>query len=113
MRVIIAGSRDFDNYDVLLEAIKEAQFDITVVVSGGAKGADALGERYAVEGNKPLAIYKADWKAHGRGAGPVRNKKMAENADALIAIWDGASRGTGHMIKTATDKGLLVYVKRV
>ncbi len=113
MRVIIAGGRDYDNYDVLLEAINEAQFEIATVVSGGAQGVDALGVRYARETNKPLDIYKADWKAHGRGAGPVRNKKMAENADALIAVWDGQSRGTKHMIDTATGKGLQVYVKRV
>lgn len=113
MRVIIAGSRDYDNYDGLLEAINDSAFEISVVVSGGAKGADALGERYAIAMNKPLDIHKADWKAHGRGAGPVRNKKMAENADALIAIWDGQSRGTKHMIDTATSKGLRVYVKRV
>lgn len=113
MRVIIAGGRDYDNYDGLLEAINEAQYEISTVVCGGATGVDALGERYAREMNKPLDIYKADWKAHGRGAGPVRNRKMAENADALIAVWDGRSRGTKHMIETATSKGLLVYVKRV
>lgn len=113
MKVIIAGSRDYDDYDVLLEAINEAQFDISTVVSGGARGVDALGERYASETNKALDIHKADWKAHGRGAGPVRNKKMAENADALIAIWDGQSPGTKNMIETATSKGLRVYVKRV
>jgi hypothetical protein len=111
MRVIIAGSRDYNNYDTLLEAIEEAQFDITEVVSGGAKGVDRMGEEYAVILNKPLHIYEADWERHGRAAGPLRNKKMAENADALIALWDGKSRGTRNMIETAEKHGLLIYVK--
>ncbi len=113
MKVIIGGGRDYDDYDGLLEAVGQSGFDITAVVSGGAKGVDALGERYANEMNKPLFIFKADWKTHGRGAGPVRNQKMADKADALIAIWNGESRGTKNMIETATKQGLPVYVKRV
>jgi hypothetical protein len=111
MRVIIAGGRDYHEYKTLLEAINQAQFDITTVVSGGAKGVDALGEQYAIETNKTLHIYEADWERHGRAAGPLRNKKMAENADALIAIWDGKSRGTKNMIETAHKHNLLVFVK--
>ena len=113
MKVIIAGGRDYHNYDTLLEAIKESQFEISTVVSGGAKGVDALGERYAIETNRTLNIYAADWETHGRAAGPIRNRKMAENADALIALWDGQSRGTKNMIETATKKGLIVFVKRI
>lgn len=113
MKVIIAGGRDYHNYDTLLEAIKECQFPISTVVSGGAKGVDALGERYALEMNLQLNIYEADWETHGRAAGPIRNRKMAENAEALIALWDGQSRGTKNMIETAEKKGLLVYVKRI
>lgn len=113
MKVIIAGGRDYHNYDTLIDAIEEAQFDIKEVVSGGAKGVDALGERYAMEKNKTLHIYEADWERHGRAAGPLRNKKMAENADALIAIWDGKSKGTKNMIETAEKHNLLVFVKRV
>ena len=113
MKVIIAGGRDYHEYETLLEAIKESQFDITTVVSGGAKGVDALGERYADEMNKELNVFEADWATHRRAAGPIRNRKMSENAEALIAIWDGQSRGTKNMIETATKKGLLVYVKRI
>lgn len=112
-RVIIAGGRDYHDYDKVLEAIAESGFTIDVVVSGGAKGVDALGERYAAEKNIPLNVFQADWQTNGRAAGPIRNRKMAENADALIAVWDGQSRGTKNMIETATKKGLLVYVKRV
>jgi YspA, cpYpsA-related SLOG family len=112
-RVIIAGGRNYHNYDTVLEAIEESGFQIDVVVSGGASGVDSLGERYAIETNLPLAIFQADWQTHGRAAGPIRNRKMAENADALIAVWDGQSRGTKNMIETATKLGLLVFVKRV
>jgi hypothetical protein len=113
MKVIIAGGRDYHDYQTLLEAIKEANFDITTIISGGAPGVDALGERYAVEMDIPLKVFPANWQAHGRAAGPIRNRKMAENAEALIAIWDGISRGTKNMIETATKYQLLVYVKRI
>lgn len=112
MKVIIAGGRDYHDYEVLKQAVAESQLAITTVVSGGAKGVDAMGERYAEEMNLQLNIYAADWETHGRAAGPIRNRKMAENAEALIALWDGESRGTKNMIETATKKGLIVYVKR-
>jgi hypothetical protein len=112
-RVIIAGGRDYHNYDALLEAVTESGFTIDVVVSGGANGVDAMGERWAEENGVNLTIFRADWQTHGRAAGPIRNRKMAENADALIALWDGKSRGTKNMIETATKHGLMVYVKRI
>lgn len=111
-RVIIAGGRDIHDYDLVLDAIEESGFRIDVVISGGAKGVDALGEKYSEEMMLNLTIFRADWQTHGRAAGPIRNRKMAENADALIAVWDGKSRGTKNMIETATKLGLLVYVKR-
>lgn len=113
MKVIIAGGRDYHNYDTLLEAIAESQLQISTVISGGAKGVDALGEQYAESMNMQLDVYHADWERHGRAAGPIRNRKMAENAEALIAIWDGKSKGTKNMIETAEKLGLIVYVKRV
>ena len=113
MRVIIAGGRDYHNYNTLLDAVNECNFNIQSVVSGGATGVDALGERYAEAADVPLKRYLADWKNKGRAAGPLRNHMMAENADALIALWDGKSRGTKNMIETATKMGLLVYVKRI
>jgi hypothetical protein len=110
MKVIIAGGRDFHEYATVVKAVELSGFRITTVVSGGAKGADALGERYADEMNLALNVYEADWVKNGRAAGPIRNRLMAENAEALIALWDGKSRGTKNMIETATKKGLLVYV---
>lgn len=111
MKTIIAGGRDINDYQLVLDAIKESQFAISTVVCGGAKGVDSLGERYATEMNLHLNMFIPDWDTHGRAAGPIRNRKMAENAEALIAIWDGKSRGTKNMIETARKLGLLVYVK--
>lgn len=113
MKVIIAGSRDFHDYDIVLSAIKESQFNISEVVSGGANGVDAMGEQYAEENNIILKIYPADWKKHGNAAGPIRNKQMAKYADALIAIQKDNSKGTKNMIETALKEGLKVYVRLV
>ena len=113
MRVIIAGGRDVTDYSYVLDAVNESKFDITTVVSGGASGVDSLGERYAKENKIKLEIFPADWNKHGKAAGPIRNREMANTADALIAIWDGISRGTKNMIETAQNKKLTVYIKRI
>ena len=83
-----------------------------MIVSDHASGADALGERYAQERGYETEVYPADWKTNGRAAGPIRNAQMAAVADALIAFWDGKSRGTKNMIDTATKRGLQVAVVR-
>lgn len=112
MKTIIAGSRDIENYMLVKQAIALSGFkdQITEVVSGGARGIDRLGERYAKEEGIACAVFPADWDKWGKAAGPIRNSEMADYADALIAIWDGDSRGTKHMIDTARKKGLKVFV---
>lgn len=110
MKVIIAGGRDYSEYITLIGAIQNSGFNITTVISGGASGVDAMGERYARENNIECEVYYAKWKEHGPKAGPMRNAVMAECADALIALWDGKSKGTKNMIEIATKKGLQVYV---
>lgn len=112
MKVIIAGGREITDYELLLNAVLNAGFDITTVVSGCARGADALGERFAAEAGLELIKFPADWNKHGRAAGPIRNAQMGDFADALIALWDGQSRGTKHMIDYATKKGLKVHIER-
>lgn len=111
MKVIIAGSRFITDYDLLLETIKEADFDITEVVCGAANGVDSMGERYAKENNIKLSYFYADWKTLGKAAGIKRNEVMAGYSDGLIALWDGKSPGTKHMISYAKKKGLKVYVR--
>lgn len=114
-RVIIAGSRTFSNYQLLRDScnslLSEKQRTHTVVViSGTAQGADRLGERYARERDFQLRRFPADWNRNGKAAGIIRNAQMAENADALIAFWDGKSRGTRNMIETAKKKGLAIRI---
>ena len=112
MKVIIAGSRTINNISVLIDALERCPFtkEISEVVSGKAAGADRLGEMYAKDFKKELAEFPADWATHGKKAGILRNIQMAEYADALIALWDGKSSGTSHMIDTANEKGLEVFV---
>lgn len=112
MKVIIAGPKDFNDYSVLSRAVEQSGFQITEVVSGKALGVDALGERWARERGIPIAEFPADWKAHGKFAGPKRNGEMADYADALVALWDGQSKGTGSMIKKAGNRRLMIYVHR-
>lgn len=110
MRVIIAGSRGCTDMQFVELAIKESGFEITTVVSGGAKGPDRLGAQWAVEHDISVKMYYANWNVHQRAAGMIRNAIMAENADALIAIWDGKSKGTAHMIKCARLRYLPSFV---
>jgi hypothetical protein len=117
-KVIIAGTRTFNDYALLQREVDEALREMNPdgapikIVSGGARGADKLGERYARERGYALEIYPADWERYGKRAGYIRNKEMAEVADALIAFWDGESRGTRMMIGLAQDHGLDVRVVR-
>ena len=114
MKVIIAGGRNFRDYDKLREScdnILVNQKEIEIV-SGTAAGADTLGERYAQEKGYEVKKFPAQWDLYGKSAGYKRNQQMAEYADGLIAFWDGKSRGTKHMIDIATNKGLKVRVIR-
>ena len=112
-RVIIAGGRDFNDYPLLkakcdkILASKSQTHNI-VVITGAARGADCLGEQYAREKGYTIDSRPADWNAHGKSAGFIRNVQMANSANALIAFWDGQSKGTKHMIDTAINKGLEV-----
>ena len=108
MKCIIAGSRDIEDYEIIEDAIIESGFKISTIVSGGARGVDLAGERYAAENNLKIDRYDAEWNQYGNSAGIIRNKKMAENSDGLIAIWDGKSKGTKHMIETARKHGVLM-----
>ena len=114
-RVIIAGSRGFNDYAVLqtvcdnLLAKKEQTHNI-VIISGTVRGADSLGEKYARERGYTVERFPAYWQQYGKAAGPIRNRQMADNADALIAFWDGQSKGTKDMIMESKKKGIAVRV---
>ena len=115
-RVIIAGSRDFSDYDFLSCVMDRllsnySQEDIQIVC-GMAKGADTCGERYAKEQGYKIRDVQADWDRYGTDAGPIRNEEMARNADALVAFWDGKSPGTKSMIQLAQKYNLQIRIKK-
>lgn len=113
MITVIAGSRKLRLPEYVASAIEESEFDITEVRVGDAIGIDDVAYAWAYEKEIPVSVYKADWETHGKSAGYIRNLEMADGADALIAVWDGKSLGTMHMINIGKKKGLRVYVKRV
>ena len=101
MKVIVAGGRDFNNYELLKEKLDFYFKDIIpVIICGEAKGADSLGRRYAEEKGLDILSYPAEWDKYGKSAGYKRNEQMAAEAEALVAFWNGKSKGTKHMIDT-------------
>ena len=114
MKIIIAGGRNLTDYEIVKSAVREAaaskKWNICEIVSGHASGVDLLGEKYASETGIATRTFPADWKRFGRGAGPVRNRQMADYADGLIAIWDGKSKGTKNMIETMKINGKPCHV---
>ena len=130
-RVVIAGGRDFGQrtteeggmdlvwnrkcvrlMDEHLGLLFQEQIEWggLLVVSGVARGADLMGEAWAEEHNFDVKQYPADWDANGKGAGHIRNREMAQNADVLCAFWDAHSTGTRHMIEMALMYDLELHV---
>ncbi len=137
MRIIIAGGREFNDYDLLVYNVStiitrlagqnvEKKFTSTgieyvtpvdknyEIVCGKARGADTLGEKFGKEYGFKIKYFPADWDNLGKRAGYVRNADMAiyakEDNGVLIAFWDGQSKGTKHMIDLANKYGLKVFV---
>lgn len=114
MVTIIAGSRSLTDYQLVEEAMERCGWVPTVVVSGRApRGIDRLGERWAQQRKIELIRMPADWEKFGLRAGPLRNIEMAKIAMALVAVHDGKSSGTAHMIAAARERNLRVYVHLV
>jgi hypothetical protein len=111
MKVIIAGSRNFNDYNLLKSSCDNllTQFNNIEIVSGTARGADKLGERYAREKGYSIKEFPANWNL-GKSAGYIRNDEMAQYADMLIAFWDGTSKGTKHMIDLANKRSIKVEI---
>lgn len=111
MRLVIAGGREFDDYALLKSAVAEALGEHPLnqleVVSGAARGADRLGERWARENGVALRQFPADWNQHGKRAGYLRNEEMADYADAVLVLPGG--RGTDHMAQSARRRGLKLF----
>lgn len=135
VRIIIAGGRDFNNYELMKESIDNTLTKLSIknlstglgnypagflhgveFISGTARGADVLGEVIVSERGWQVIRFPADWDTYGKSAGYIRNEQMAEYAmsedsyGVLLAFWDGQSKGTKHMIDLAKKHGLDIYV---
>jgi hypothetical protein len=124
-KLVVAGGREFSDYDLLAEKLDNIRYvvwdqdiaDDVEIVCGKARGADTLGETWAKKNHVGVKYFPANWNrqsdgSYDKAAGYKRNHQMAEYADALIAFWDGESKGTAHMINLATEKDLTVMVVR-
>jgi hypothetical protein len=114
LKIIVAGSREFNKYDLLcmkLDSLLMNHDDIQIVC-GEARGADQLGKRYAKEHGYEVLSFPANWDKYGKSAGYKRNQEMAKVADALVAFWNGVSKGTANMIEIMNKSGKPVRVIR-
>lgn len=102
MKLAVIGSRDFNDYNLLKSELDK--IFITMIISGGAAGADDFSQRYAKENGLPILIFYPNWNKEGKSAGYKRNVKIIKACDEVIAFWDGKSKGTQHGINLAKDK---------
>jgi len=112
MKVIIAGSRSFTDIERVFSELDSYHFwyfDITECVCGMANGVDIIGKEWCLTKNIPVKEFPADWDKHGKAAGPIRNKQMAEYSDCAIVIWDGKSKGSKNMIEQMKKAQKPVY----
>lgn len=117
LKTIVAGSRTITSFETVADAIESAPFEIESIVSGCADGVDTLGEQWAEQNDVPInrhpyEDYRSMADERGMPAPLVRNEAMAECAEALVAVWDGESSGTEHMLQQARNEGLEVHLVR-
>ena len=113
MLFAVVGSRDFLDYALFSEVLDEHRPFMTGIVSGGARGADTLAARYAIEQGIPFFVHPADWDNYGKSAGYRRNKLIVQDADYMIAFLAKTSKGTRHSIDLALEKGIEVRIVNV
>ena len=114
-KIVVAGTRSFNDYNTAESYIKnclekENLNEPITFISGGCRGADLLGEKYAEKYGYPIEIHTAEWNKYGRAAGPIRNKEMAQTADIIICFWDRKSKGTKSLIEFAQSLNKTVYI---
>ena|SRR2546428_4423974 len=112
MKLIIAGSRTFTDYQLLSQVLSSHKHLVSEVLHGGARGADHLGFRWAVRHHVRSRCFAADWERFGKSAGVRRNAQLAQAGDMLLAFWDGRSPGTRHIIGCMQQLGKPVVVIR-
>jgi hypothetical protein len=101
MKLLIAGSRSITEFDLT----PHIPADVDLIITGGAKGVDALGEQYAREYGIPTVTVKPIYEKYGRAAPIRRDEEMVDMADAVLVVWDGVSRGSRHTADYARMKG--------
>lgn len=112
MKTIVAGCRRGFSFGDIIAGMLQVDWVASEIVSGGAAGVDSFGEKWAECQGLPLKKFEAEWDKYGRAAGPKRNLRMLEYAEALVAFWDGQSRGTRHIIEQAKKRSMKVRVFR-
>jgi len=111
MRVLVTGGRNYDDLGAVwsqLDAFHALQGPISVVIHGGARGADLLAEKWAIANGVRHIAYKADWETHGRAAGPIRNRRMVEDAKPDLVIAFPGGSGTADCVHWAHEAGVTV-----
>lgn len=107
VKLAIVGSRTFFDYKVLKKTLDDIStehgLNYVEIISGGAKGADSLGEMYAKEKGIPTKIFPAEWKKYGKSAGFKRNVDIIKNCDVCVCFWNGESHGTKHDIELCKE----------
>lgn len=110
MKVIVAGSRHITSRKIVALAMQASKLEISELVCGLAPGVDSVARELADEALVPIKDFPADWDKYPKAAGHIRNKEMGNYADALVAVWDGQSKGTQHMIQYMCDLNKPVYI---
>lgn len=117
MEIIIAGPRDLDvPVSTIYSVMFKAGFEPTCIIHGGCRGVDASGKAYAEALGIPVLCFPAEWYRYGKGAGPIRNKTMAEQADALLVFVHASkpvTSGTASMIAEAVRAGIKIFLWEV
>ena len=112
IKIAVVGGRNFSDVNLANRILTYAKehYENIMVISGGAKGADAIGEQWAKDHNIPVKIFPAEWGKYGKSAGFKRNQLIVDECDLVIAFWDGKSKGTADTINKAKALGKAVYV---
>lgn len=109
MKVLVCGGRDFNDRELLFKTLDRLHRanPITLVIHGGARGADALGDQWADAEFVECKAFQADWDTHGKAAGPIRNSQMLQEKPDLVVACPGGP-GTADMVRKARAAGVAV-----
>jgi hypothetical protein len=106
MRVLVCGGRDYSDRETLFSTLD--RLGVTAIITGGARGADSLAERWTYERGVPVERYEADWRRHGSAAGPIRNQEMLDQGHPDLVLAFPGGRGTADMVRRARAAGVRV-----